>query len=197
MRPNTWLAVLAAIFIFAGTSRSQQSGQNQSQDQSAQASAPQQDPLAEAARRAKEQKKEESKAPKVFTNDNLPTDATISLVGTTTAPPPDKSTDTVPAKAPAVSEEQIWRDKFATLNHKLDQDQSELDVLQRELGVLRTQYYGGDPMKGLQQGLTQGDITAKTDKIDAKKKDVEADQQAISDAESDLQKAGGDPGWAR
>ncbi len=77
----------------------------------------------------------------------------------------------------------MWRDKFAKLNHKLDQDQSELDILQRELGVLSTQYYGGDPMKGMQQGMSQADITAKRDKIDAKKKDVADDQQAIADAE--------------
>ncbi len=91
----------------------------------------------------------------------------------------------------------MWRDKFAKLNHQLNQDQATLDVLQRELGVLNTQYYGGDPVKAMQQGMSQADIAAKTAKIDAKKKDVEADKQAIADAEADLRKAGGDPGWER
>ena len=91
----------------------------------------------------------------------------------------------------------MWRDKFAKLNHQLDQDQATLDVLQRELGVLSNQYYGGDPVKAMQQGMSQSEITDKNAKIDAKKKDVEADKQAIADAEADLRKAGGDPGWER
>ena len=68
--------------------------------------------------------------------------------------------------------------------------------MQRELGELNLQYYS-DPMKAMQQELTRSDINAKTDKIDAKKKEIEADEQAISDAEDDLRKAGGDSGWAR
>jgi hypothetical protein len=68
--------------------------------------------------------------------------------------------------------------------------------MQRELGVLDLQYYN-DPMKGMQQGLTRGDINEKTGKIAAKQKEIDADKQAISDAEDDLRQAGGDPGWAR
>ena len=68
--------------------------------------------------------------------------------------------------------------------------------MQRELGVLDLQYYN-DPMKSMQQGLTRGDINDKTAKIEAKQKQVDADKQAISDAEDDLHRAGGDSGWAR
>ena len=68
--------------------------------------------------------------------------------------------------------------------------------MQRELGVLDVQYYN-DPVKAMQQGYSRSDINEKTDKIEAKKKVIEADQQAISDAEEELQRAGGDPGWAR
>ena len=52
-------------------------------------------------------------------------------------------------------------------------------------------------MKGMQQGLTRSDINEKTAKIEAKKKQIAADQQAISDAEDELRKSGGDSGWAR
>jgi hypothetical protein len=45
--------------------------------------------------------------------------------------------------------------------------------------------------------LTRGDINAKTAKIDAGKQAVEADKQAISDAEDELRKSGGDIGWSR
>ena len=68
--------------------------------------------------------------------------------------------------------------------------------MERELGVLDVQYYN-DPLKAMQQQLTRSDINEKTAKIEAKKKEIEADQQAISDAENDLRKAGGEPGWAR
>ena len=68
--------------------------------------------------------------------------------------------------------------------------------MQRELGVLDVQYYN-DPVKGMQQGYSRSDINEKTDKIEAKKKTIEADNQAIADAEEELQRAGGDPGWAR
>jgi len=68
--------------------------------------------------------------------------------------------------------------------------------MERELGVLDVQNYN-DPLKALQQQLTRSDINEKTAKVEAKKKEIEADQQAISDAENDLRKAGGEPGWAR
>ena len=68
--------------------------------------------------------------------------------------------------------------------------------MQRELGVLNLQYYN-DPVKAMQQDLTRSDINEKTAKIAAKEKEIEADRQAISDAEDDLRQAGGDPGWAR
>ena len=74
-------------------------------------------------------------------------------------------------------------------------------MLQRETGVSMLQYYGGDPQKAAQDQNSQQPLgeayQKKVSKIDAKKKDVEADKQAISAAEDDLRKAGGDPGWAR
>jgi hypothetical protein len=68
--------------------------------------------------------------------------------------------------------------------------------MQRELGVLNLQNYD-DPVKAMQQGYSRGDIQKKTDDIAAKQKEIDADKQAIDDAEDDLRKAGGDPGWAR
>ena len=196
MRRNIWLTGLLATLVIPASGWSRAAAQGQPQDQSAQTPATQQDSIADAARRAKQQKPDNSKPSKVFTNDDLPTNASVSVSGSASAEPSGKPGDTTGSK-PATSDEKMWRDKFAKLNHKLEQDQAELEILQRELGVLNTQYYGGDPMKGLQQGMSQADITAKRDKIDAKKKDVADDQQAIADAESDLKKAGGDPGWER
>ncbi|MGC2332463.1 MAG: hypothetical protein WA581_13495 [Candidatus Acidiferrales bacterium] len=206
MRRTLWLC--AAVLVFAASSviRAQTQQQDQTSSQASQtttapAAAPQQDPLAEAARKAREQKKDAPKAAKVFTNDNLPTQSAVSTVGSSPADTSQETGDTSTSAPAAASDEKTWRDKFAELHHTLDQDQAELDVLQREVGVGMVQYYGGDPQKATQDQESQQPLGAAYEKkvsdIDAKKKQVEADKQAISDAEDDLRKSGGDPGWAR
>jgi outer membrane lipopolysaccharide assembly protein LptE/RlpB len=213
MRKDLSFAVAAAVLLFLPASgfayQQNQSPQNQQQStaqpassaqsaaQTPQAVPAQKDSLAAAARRAREEKKEQPKA-KVFTNDNLPTVGGISSVGEAPAAGENAVGD---GKAPAAgaaagNDEKAWRTKFATLRHKLEQDQQDLDVMQRELEVLNVQYYD-NPVKAMQQDLTREDINKKTSAIDAKKQQIEADKQAISDAEDDLRKAGGDIGWAR
>ncbi len=167
---------------------------------------PQEDSLAAAARKAREQKKDQAgaKPARVFSNDNIPTQGGVSAVGQNPAAENADGTDatTGNGSAPpsggtsAAAGEKAWRDRFAKLRKKLEQDQADLELMQRELGVLDVQYYN-DPVKGMQQGYSRSDINEKTDKIEAKKKTIEADQQAIADAEDELQRAGGDPGWAR
>jgi biotin carboxylase len=154
------------------------------------------DPLAAAARRAREEKKDQAKPAKVFTNDNLPTTGGVSAVGETSAAPGGENVVVQDGPASLDAQEKMWRERFSKLRHKLEQDQQELDVMQRELGVLDIQYYN-NPVKAMQQELTRSDINKKTADIDAKKSQIEADKQAISDAEDELRKAGGDSGWAR
>jgi hypothetical protein len=207
-----WLSAAMLVFAASGQCRAQaqQQGQTPStppagqstqatSQTAAQAPAPQQDSLAEAARRAREKKKDAPKAAKVFTNDDLPTTGAISTVGSSSAATPEETAQT---SAPAAgNDEKAWREKFANLHHKLDQDQAELDVMQREANVDELQYYGGDPQKAAADQMSQQPMGAEYNKkvsaIDAKKAQVEADKQAISDAEDDLRKSGGDPGWAR
>lgn len=202
------LSAVAIMLVFAGNGWGQQSNPGSSSaasstQTSASASVPQ-DSLAEAARKAREKKKEEAKPPRVFTNENLPTSGEISTVGQAPAPGPAAAGSATPGgKKPATpaaassgNDEASWREKFATLRHKLGQDQENLAILQRELGTLETQFYG-DPNKQLQQQLTRSDIDKKTAEIDKAKDQVAADQKAIDDAESDLRASGGEPGWAR
>lgn len=208
-----WLAAAAAVLAVPASASRQQSGQTQNgqQNQASQTgpspsategqsqgqaagSGSQQDSLAAAARKARAQLKEAPKAAKVFTNDNLPASGGISTVGA--APTTESSSGTANAKPAAGGDEKSWRDRFAALHRKLAQDQQALDIMQRELGVLNVQQYN-DPMQAMQQGYTRGDINGKTADIDAKKKQIEADQQAIDDAEEELRKSGGDPGWAQ
>jgi hypothetical protein len=203
MRTGLWLTAATALMLFPASGLCQQ-------DQQASAPAPpppakQEDSLAAAARRSREQKKEASKPAKIFDNDNIPTHGGISTVGnapTSEAGNPPSTTEAATGTAPASAaksaggDEKSWRKRFSDLRRKLEADQQELDILQRELGVLDVQNYS-DPVKGMQQGLTRSDINEKTAKIEAKKKQIAADQQAISDAEDELRKSGGDSGWAR
>ena len=68
--------------------------------------------------------------------------------------------------------------------------------MQRELGVLDVQYYN-DPVKAMQQQFSRERHQQKNRRDRRQEKEIDADQQAIDDAEDDLRKAGGDPGWAR
>ncbi len=210
MQKALWL-IAAAIFVVPASARAQQSNQQQTQETTQQSgqqaeqtkassqTPAQQDSLAEAARKAREQKKETLKAAKVFTNDNIPTAGGVSTVGASAT---ESTSGAQPStEEPKTADEKAWREKFATLRGKLAEDQAKLDVLQREAGVDQVQFYGGDPQKAAQdqQGMQPfgSQYSKKVSDIDAAKKTVAADQQAISDAEDDLRKAGGDPGWAR
>jgi hypothetical protein len=196
-----WLTAMTLAALLASPARlwsRQNDPQPPSQaatENEAQAAAPSQDSLAEAARKAREQKKETPKSSKTFTNDNLPTEGGISTVGDG-AGTPSNDTTTPSAAGQAGSDEKAWRTRFASLRHKLEQDQANLDVMQRELGQLNVQFYA-NPVQGMQQELTRSDINNKVADIDKMKGQIEADQQAISDAEEELRKSGGDPGWAR
>jgi len=217
MRRLLWLAAAAAMVCVPSAGWAQQQSQpNSQQAQPAQdpqaasqnqapppaqtnssaAPAPHQDSLAEAARKAREQKKEAPKAAKVFDNDTIPTTGGINTVGDASAPSGNAAQPGGQAPDAGGNDEKTWRNRFASLHHKLDQDTQELAILQRELGVANVQFYT-DPVKGMQQSLTNEDIHKKQAAIDAKQKEIEADKQAISDAEDALRKAGGDSGWAR
>jgi hypothetical protein len=205
MRLTTIFTAAAALLVFPQYGRGQDQGQMQTTPPTAaSSSAPaaqnppaKPDPIVEAARRSREQKKETTKPAKVFDNDNIPGRGGVSFVGETAAAPTGESAAQAEAAGKAAPNgEKTWRDRFAKLRHKLEQDQSELDLMQREWGQLEVQFYT-DPVKGMQQGLTRSDINEKTAKIDAKKKQIEADNQAISDAEDELRISGGDAGWAR
>jgi hypothetical protein len=226
MRRDLLCAAVAALLLIPASALAQQQNQDQqgqrpgqtSQQASSQTAAPSSspsaapaqtapvDPLVAAARKAREQKKDQPKPARVFDNDNIPTQGGVSAVGSTpggesteggaAAEPGGDQAAGKTAAPPSGNDEKAWRERFTRLRKKMEQDQADLEIMQRELGVLDVQYYN-DPMKGMQQGYTRSDINEKTAKIDEKKKQVEADQQALSDAEDELRRSGGDIGWAR
>jgi hypothetical protein len=196
MNKLAWLAAVAALLALPTSVWSQQNDPGPPAQAQTQAGPAPQASLAEAARKAREQKRETPKSSKTFTNDNLPTEGGISTVGDKAATPPSNEATAPVSGGQTATDEKTWRSKFASLRHKLEQDQANLDVMQRELGQLNVQYYS-DPTKTMQQELTRTDINNKVADIDKMKSQIEADQQAIADAEDELRKSGGDPGWAR
>ena len=198
MRRILWLAAAAAICVSPPArcqSQDQQQGQGTSPGAAAAppaASAPEES-LGEAARRLREKKKEIPKATKVFTNDNLTGEPAGAPAAVGAAPGKAEGAAAAPSGG---MDEAGWRAKFASLRHKLEQDQANLAVLQRELNTLSLQSYT-DPVKAMQQQFSREDINKKKAEIDACNKAIAADKQAMDDAETELRKSGGDAGWAR
>src|SRR5271166_4508842 len=174
MRPTTRLR-LATLLVFCSLRALPALAQD--------ATAQNPDPLAEAARKARAEQQATPKPKKVFTNDDFP------------SAPPSKPADTAAKTDTAAKDddkgdpaendpktEVYWRKRFKKLHDKLAQSEQELDVLQRELNKNEVQYYP-DPQTALMQQFTRKDINENQAKLDAKKKEVEALKQQISDLE--------------
>jgi hypothetical protein len=198
MRTRFWTTSCVMFLLAAFGASAQQSQSTQTapspdpKPQVVTATTPQAPSIADAARKAREQKKSEPKSGKVFTNDNLPAEGGINVVGDATAPAP-----TGASPAAAAITEKIWRDRFAAARAQLQRDQADLDLMQRELGKLNVQYYPSDPTKQLMQSVTNSDINDKRAKIAEKQQKIRQDEGDISVLEDQLRKSGGDPGWAR
>ncbi len=98
-------------------------------------------------------------------------------------------------------EEKCWRDKFRDQRAKIATAQKELDILQREFSLARTQY-SGDPnqaMRDQYSNTTSGgrELQEKQNQINAKNTEIQQLQRGLSDLEDQLRRAGGKPDWAR
>jgi len=186
----TILGFLAAFAITCGSAVAQQS-QSQSTG----------DPVADAARKAREEKKNAAKPKHVLTDDDVaPKPAEPRATSPTGSAAGQNSTaaagDDAGKKEESPNSEAAWRKRFAAQRKKIADAQLEYDVLQREISKADVQYYS-DPTKAMNEQYSRAEINDKTDKAEAKKKEIAALQQQLSDMEDDLRKAGGDPGWAR
>jgi Spy/CpxP family protein refolding chaperone len=182
----TWMAVGLCFLALPVCARPQSSFQQTG------------DPVADAARKAREQKKNAPKAKKVFTDDDVksavPDKTSAPGAANTATAAAQKPGDTGPAEDP--NSEKAWRKRFAEQHAKIDKAQQELDLLQRELDKSQLQYYN-DPQKALNEQNNRNEINDKSAKIEAKKKEIDQLLQELDDLETQMRKAGGDPGWAR
>ena len=152
-------------------------------------SAPQQDALAAASRRALEAKKDQAKSAKVFTNDNLPTDAAISFVGQTPAAPANGGSQNASAgqAAPSASATGAGDPKKAQeANAALDAAKEHLASVKKDLDIdqrkfaLDQQTYQSDPNPDANKSGAS-DLQSEKDEIASKQDEVDAAQKAVDD----------------
>jgi hypothetical protein len=178
--------------------------------------------LADAARKARAQRKNAPPPKQVWTNENIPkvpreeapaTGAAPAgeaaqqgpggeAAGAQGAPTPGEKTPSAEDEAKKQAQlEAEWRGKFAAAHKKLDDDEKELDIMQREYNLKRQQYYS-DPNTAMREQYEYpsgrgGELNDLAKKIEDKKQAIEQDKQAVSDLEDQLRKAGLPSGWAR
>jgi hypothetical protein len=161
--------------------------------------------VADAARRSREVKQNAAKPKKVYTDDDLSRPKPAPPPTTTNAAPGSQPADapanTTPATTTSPADEDAkteasWRGRFKDQRDKIARAEKELDILQRETQKAQIQYYP-DPQKAMNEQYTRKDINEKEAKIEAKRQEIAALKQGLTDLEDALRKAGGNPGWAR
>jgi hypothetical protein len=145
-------------------------------------SAPQQDALAAASRRALEAKKDQAKSAKVFTNDNLPTDAAISFVGQTPAAPANGGSQNASAgqAAPSASATGAGDPKKAQeANAALEAAKEHLASVKKDLDIDQRTYQSDPNPDANKSGAS--DLQSEKDEIASKQDEVDAAQKAVDD----------------
>lgn len=149
---------------------------------------------------------EHEKSVKVYTNDNIPHTGPLSSAKvampkeTKSAKPGEETPSAVTGAAQSgAHNEKYYRDKLKDLEDQKQLHERELAVLEQKSGVTQTQYFS-DPNKTLQQESTPAfysDVNKLRDEIEAKKKQIAQDQQAIDDLHQQCMREGCPPGWLR
>ena len=176
--------------------------------------------LGDAARRAWAARagRDLSKVP-FYNNDNLPKSGAVSLVGRTGASKGGGSkaaaggsatggTEAAVAGGAAADQsggddcdETCWRGKFTAARKAIKDAEKELDILQREEKLARTQYYK-DPNQAQREQYSNStaggsELQQLKNDIEAKRKDVEKLKQDLRTLGDDLRRAGKPAGWGR
>jgi hypothetical protein len=116
--------------------------------------------------------------------------------GTAEAKPKEEEKPKEAAGPDLAKLEKEYRAKFAALRDALAYEQKKLDVMQRELNLMQTQYYS-DPNVAMREQTFRGQINQRTQEIEQQKGSIEKAQKAVADLEEELRKKGLPAGWAR
>jgi predicted RNase H-like nuclease (RuvC/YqgF family) len=168
---------------------------------SAMGAAAQSQSLGDYARAMRKEKRPPAK--KVYTNDNLPTSASISVVGPPAASAEEKAAaqpqaeeekpaqkEAKTAEPPAPQGEQGWRDQISVQKKKISDLERDLDVLQREYKLQIANYYAdaGTQLRDQKQ-WAEKDAKYQAD-IAAKQKELDEAKAQLQDLEEQARKAG-------
>jgi hypothetical protein len=156
-------------------------------------------PLGDYARRVRKDPAAAKAKPKVFDNDNLPTEDKLSIVGQPVAanaspnPASDKDKDAAKTDDDQAKREAAWKDwqnKLAAQKATIDLSARELDVLQREYQLRAAAMYGdvGNRIRNSAQWDKQ-DAEYK-EKIADKQKAVDEGKHKLDDMKEEARKAG-------
>lgn len=167
--------------------------------------------LGELARRARSKRPSKTSA-KVYTNDNLPRGgAAISITGQGQPVPAAGGQQAATAGAASAVEgegegedecdEACWRGKFAEQRSKIAQAERELDILQREFNLARTQYYQ-DPNQAVREQYSANpaggrELQDLQNRMQEKQQELDQAREGLSTLQDDLRRAGGQPAWGR
>ena len=161
--------------------------------------------LGDAARQVRAQKASAPKAKKMFTNENLPKEGTISTPNATPAPAAAPGAAGTAASAAAVvakdagkaakEEEAAYKARYADLKKTQAEEERRLDLLQRELNMAQVQAYS-DPNVALKEQFQRTELKKRTGEIDAQKQAVTKAKQAVADLQEELRKKALPAGWA-
>ena len=149
-----------------------------------------------------------SKVP-FFTNETLPSGGGVNFVGTSRAAAEGGEEGAAAGGDAAAAgggeaekcDEACWRGKFRDKRGQITTAQGDLDILQREFNLARTQYYQ-DPnqaMRDQYSNTTAGgrELQQLQQRINDKQAQILRLQQELSGLEDQLRREGGNPGWAR
>jgi hypothetical protein len=153
--------------------------------------------LGDYARNARKNKADTGTAPKVYDNDNLPSDGTLSVVG---PPPTDSATSAAAAKAAATANTDAKAEQEKakqTLQKSMDEQMKkieslnkELDLLQREYRLRAAAFYADAGNRLRDSGQWDKDDAQYKAELDSKQKAIEAAHQKLDEMQEQARKAG-------
>lgn len=192
MKTGYFALVILLTFGGGATATKAQQAETANQAQSAEA-----DPLAAAARHVREERKDQPKAAKVYTNDNLPTNGTISYVGpsASTSGTKDAGSSTADpaaanpnakagAKASGSEDKSADQAALARAKQQLESAKKDLDIEQRKFALDQQSYMSSPNHDSDKQ--TAVTLQTEQDDISAKKDEVDAAQKLVNDLEAKL-----------
>jgi hypothetical protein len=165
--------------------------------------------LGDVAKKEEARRKDVKTPGKVYTNDNLKSDA-----GSTPAPPATQAAGAASNQAPpspsgvqppkegdkpaaddSKKDEASWRDRIAQARTALDRAKTFAEALQSRINALTTDFSArSDPAQRAVIGSDRQKALAELDRV---QKEIQADTKAIADIQEEARKAAVPPGWVR